>query len=111
MKNNIINYIEQKYIKKKKLKKIKIGNIINVQIWVIESNKKRLQSFKGIIISKKNKGINTSFILRKISYGEGVERLFKLYSPIIHKITVIKNSKNIKKSKLYYLRKYNKKIN
>ncbi len=112
MKNSIINYVEKKNINNNNIKiNFITGDVLEVKIWIIELNKKRLQIFKGIVISIKNKGINSSFILRKISYGEGVEKLFKIYSPIIYSIKIIKKNKKIKKSKLYYLRFNKNKIN
>ncbi len=107
MKNYLINYVEKKYIKNDICLNIKIGYILRVQIWVIEFNKKRLQSFQGIVISIKNKGINSCFILRKISNGEGIERLFKFYSPIINKIIIVKKNTKKSKAKLYFLRDKN----
>ncbi len=104
MKNNIISYVERKNIKINKKINFITGDIIEVKIFIIELNKNRLQSFKGRVISIKKKGINSCFILRKVSYGEGIERLFKFYSPLIHSINIIKKNKKVKKSKLYYLR-------
>ncbi len=107
MKNNIISYVEKKSFKYKKFPLFKVGYILNIKIWVIEGDKKRLQSFKGIVISIKNNYLNFSFLVRKISYGEGVEKLFKINSPVIHSIIVCKK-KRFRKSKLYYLRYKNK---
>ncbi len=107
MKNNIVSYVEKKCFKYKKFPLFNVGYILDIKIWVIEGEKKRLQSFKGIVISIKKKYLNFSFLVRKISYGEGVEKLFKINSPIIHSIIVCKK-KNFRKSKLYYLR-YKKK--
>ncbi len=104
MKNRIIDYVEKKNVNLSKKINFITGDIIEVKIWVIELNKNRLQSFKGKVISIRNIGINSCFILRKISYNEGVERLFKFYSPIIYSINIIKKNKKINKSKLYYLR-------
>lgn len=102
--NNIIKYIENKYFKNKNIYNFRTGYVLKVKIWIIEGEKKRLQSFKGILISIKNIGINSSIILRKISYGEGVERIFKIYSPMIHSIKICKKY-FFRKSKLYFLRK------
>ncbi len=104
MKNNIISYIEKDNININKKINFISGDIIEVKIWIFELNKKRIQSFKGKVISIKKKGINSCFVLRKISYNEGIEKLFKFYSPLIHSINIIKKNKKIKKSKLYYLR-------
>ncbi len=104
MKNKIISYVEKKNFNINKKINFITGDIIEVKIFIIELNKKRLQSFKGKVISIKKRGINSCFTLRKVSYGEGIERLFKFYSPLIHSINIIKKNKKIKKSKLYYLR-------
>lgn len=88
-----------------------VGYILEVQIKIEENENIRLQSFEGVVISKKNKGLNSTFTLRKISYNEGIERVFPTYSPIIHKI-IIKKCNLFKKAKLYYLRyKIKKNIN
>lgn len=79
------------------------GNTVEVKIWVIEGNKRRLQLFEGIIIAIKKRGLNSSFIVRKISSGEGVERVFQMHSPIIENIE-IKKFGVVRKAKLYYLR-------
>ncbi len=102
MKNKLISYIENKYLKKK-IPFLKSGYVVEVKLWIIESSKKRLQIFKGIIISIKNKGLNSSFVLRKFSYGEGVERIFFIHSPLIYSI-LIKKKIFFRKSKLYFLR-------
>ncbi len=106
MKNKLINFVEKKYFKNK-IPILKSGYIIEVKLWIIEGSKKRLQIFKGIIISIKNKGLNSSFMLRKLSYGDGVERLFLIHSPLIHSI-LIKKKIFFHKSKLYFLRKKKK---
>ncbi len=108
MKNKIISYIEKKQMFNK-FPFFKTGYFLEVKVWVIEGDKKRIQSFEGLVISKRNKGLNTSFVLRKLSHGIGVERVFQLYSPIINDI-IIKKIKKFKKSKLYYLRYNNKKF-
>ncbi len=111
MKNKLISYVENKYniINNINIPKFRVGYFLEVKIWVIEGNKKRIQSFEGLVISKINKGLNSSFILRKISYNEGVEKLFKIYSPIIYSI-IVKKKRKFRKSKLYYLRFNNKKF-
>ncbi len=109
MKNKILNFVESNYIYKNINLKFKVGNLLEVKIWVFEGKKKRIQSFEGIVIAKRNRGINSSFTIRKISYGEGVERVFHVYSPIIKNI-IVKNIKKVRKSKLYYLRYSNKNL-
>ncbi len=106
MKNKLIDFVEKKYFKKD-IPILKSGYLIEIKLWIIESSKKRLQTFKGVIISVKNKGLNSSFILRKLSYGEGVERLFLIHSPLIYSILIVKKF-FFNKSKLYFLRKKKK---
>ncbi|MFI4853237.1 MAG: 50S ribosomal protein L19 [Candidatus Makana argininalis] len=100
--NNIINIVENKYIDKK-IPLFKTGDYIEVKIFITENNKKRIQNFEGIVIALRNRGINSSFTVRKISNGEGVERVFERYSNIIKKITIKKHG-IVNKSKLYYIR-------
>ncbi|WP_343183412.1 50S ribosomal protein L19 [Buchnera aphidicola] len=100
---NIIHQIETKQIKKN-IPKFNSGDTIEVKVWVMEGSKKRLQSFEGIVISKKNRFLQSSFCVRKISNGEGVERVFQTHSYNIKKI-FIKRKGKVRKSKLYYLRK------
>ncbi|WP_343187647.1 50S ribosomal protein L19 [Buchnera aphidicola (Periphyllus koelreuteriae)] len=100
---NIIHKIEKKQIKKN-IPKFNSGDTIEVKVWVMEGSKKRLQSFEGIVIAKKNRFLQSSFCVRKISNGEGVERVFQTHSYNIKKI-FIKRKGKVKKSKLYYLRK------
>ncbi|WP_343188093.1 50S ribosomal protein L19 [Buchnera aphidicola (Ceratoglyphina bambusae)] len=104
-----MNKTIQKIEKTKILKNIpnfKTGDTINVQIWIFEGEKKRIQNFEGIVIALRNRGFRSSFTVRKISNGEGVEKVFKKYSPIIKKIEIKKYGK-VRKSKLYFLRKFN----
>jgi large subunit ribosomal protein L19 len=79
------------------------GDTVVVQVKVKEGNRKRLQAFEGVVIAKRNRGLNSSFTVRKISYGEGVERVFQTYSPVIHDIKV-KRRGSVRQAKLYYLR-------
>ena len=106
MKN--LETFEKKYLEKiKQTKKIPIfnsGDTVIVYVKVKEKKRERDQAFEGVCISKKNAGINSTFTVRKISYGEGVERLFPLYSPNVSKIKV-KTKGNVRRAKLYYLRK------
>ena len=101
--NNIIEEYEKQYIKKD-IPDFKSGDTIEVQIKVKEGTRARLQAFVGIVISKKNRQLNSSFTMRKISHGEGVERVFPTHSNIIHSIRVLKRG-DVRKSKIYYLRK------
>ena len=79
------------------------GDTLVVQVRVAEGNRERLQAFEGVVIGKKNRGLNSAFILRKISHGVGVERTFQAHSPLIESITV-KRRGDVRKAKLYYLR-------
>ena len=87
-----------------KLPKFSSGDTIKVHLKVKEGEKERIQVFEGVCISKKNAGLNSSFTVRKISYGEGIERILPLFSPQINKIEVVKVG-SVWRSKLYYLRK------
>ena len=79
------------------------GDTVIVSVTVVEGTRKRLQAFEGVVIAKRNRGLNSSFIVRKISNGEGVERTFQVYSPLIAKIEV-KRRGDVRRAKLYYLR-------
>jgi len=93
----------QKILEKKKIPNFFSGDTIKVGVRIVEGKRERIQYFEGVCIAKKNRDINSSFTVRKISFGEGVERTFALYSPIIGSIKVIRSGK-VKRSKLYYLR-------
>lgn len=79
------------------------GDTVAVQVKVIEGSRERLQTFEGVCIAKRNRGLNSSFTVRKISHGEGVERVFQTYSPTVESITV-KRRGDVRRAKLYYLR-------
>jgi len=79
------------------------GDSVVVQVKVKEGNRERLQAFEGVVIAKRNRGLNSSFTVRKISYGEGVERVFPVYSPLIESIEIVRRGK-VRRAKLYYLR-------
>ena len=96
-------YLE-KIKQKKKIPDFNSGDTLIVYVKVKEKKRERDQAFEGVCISKKNAGINSTFTVRKISYGEGVERVFPLYSPNVSKIEV-KTKGNVRRAKLYYLRK------
>ena len=106
MKN--LETFEKEYLEKikqeKKIPDFNSGDTLIVYVKVKEKKRERDQAFEGVCISKKNAGINSTFTVRKISYGEGVERLFPLYSPNVSKIKV-KTKGNVRRAKLYYLRK------
>ena len=102
---NIIETLEKEEIARlsKKIPKFASGDTVAVGVNVVEGTRKRVQIFEGIVISKKNRGLNSSFIVRKIASGEGVERTFQLHSPLIESIEV-KRRGDVKRSKLFYLR-------
>lgn len=101
--NNIIQEFEKTQIKKN-VPKFKTGDTLEVKTWVVEGTKKRLQLFEGIVIAMRNRGLNSSFSIRRISNGFGIERVFQTHSPMIECIFV-KRFGIVRKSKLYYLRK------
>jgi len=105
MKN--IEDINKSIIKKisegKKIPEFFAGDSVKVGVRIYEGKRERIQYFEGVCIAKKNRNINSSFTVRKISFGEGVERTFSLYSPIIGSIAVIRSGK-VRRAKLYYLR-------
>jgi large subunit ribosomal protein L19 len=79
------------------------GDTLRVNVKVIEGSRERVQAFEGVCIARRNRGINSSFTVRKISYGEGVERVFPLYSPRLESIDVVRRGR-VRRAKLYYLR-------
>ena len=79
------------------------GDTVVVQVRVTEGNRQRLQAYEGVVIARRNRGLNSSFTVRKISHGEGVERVFQTYSPAISEI-VVKRRGDVRRAKLYYLR-------
>ena len=93
----------KKILAKKKIPEFFAGDTVKIGVRISEGKRERIQYFEGVCIAKKNRNINSSFTVRKISFGEGVERTFSLYSPIIGSITVIRSGK-VRRAKLYYLR-------
>jgi len=93
----------KKILEKRKITEFFPGDTIKVGVRISEGKRERIQYFEGVCIAKKNRNINSSFTVRKISFGEGVERTFALYSPIIGSIKVVRSGK-VKRAKLYYLR-------
>ena len=104
---NIIHTLEQEEIARlsagKTIPEFRAGDTVNVLVNVIEGSRKRTQAYEGVVIAKRNRGLNSSFIVRKFSSGEGVERTFQLYSPTIASIEV-KRRGDVRRAKLYYLR-------
>ena len=102
-----IEDIEKAHLKslqgKKKLPEFDAGDTIKVNVRILEGKRVRTQAFEGVCISKKSRGISSSFTVRKISFGEGVERVFQLFSPNLDSIEIIRSGK-VRKAKLYYLR-------
>ena len=99
-----INQLNAKKIAaEKKLPEFFPGDIVKIGVRITEGKRDRIQYFEGVCIAKKNRSIHSSFTVRKISFGEGVERTFALYSPIVNSIKVIRSGK-VRKAKLYYLR-------
>ena len=93
----------RKILTKKKIPEFFAGDTIKVGVRIAEGKRERIQYFEGVCIAKKNRDINSSFTVRKISFGEGVERTFALYSPIVGSIKVIRSGQ-VRRAKLYYLR-------
>ena len=93
----------EKILSNKKLTEFSPGDTVKVGVKIVEGKRERIQFFEGVCIAKKNRDINSSFTVRKISFGEGVERTFALYSPIVDSIAVIRSGK-VRRAKLYYLR-------
>jgi large subunit ribosomal protein L19 len=88
---------------KKEIPEFSPGDTVIVQVEVKEGKRERLQAYEGVVIAKRNRGLNSSFTVRKISHGEGVERVFQTYSPVVNEIKV-KRKGDVHKAKLYYLR-------
>ena len=99
---NIIDQINAEQMNKE-IPDFAPGDTVVVQVKVKEGNRERLQAFEGVVIAKKSRGLNSAFTVRKLSYGEGVERAFQTYSPAIESITV-KRRGDVRQAKLYYLR-------
>jgi large subunit ribosomal protein L19 len=104
---NLIEQIEKEEIARltanKAIPEFAPGDTVIVNVNVVEGNRKRVQAYEGVVIAKRNRGLNSSFIVRKISSGEGVERTFQLYSPLLAGIEV-KRRGDVRRAKLYYLR-------
>lgn len=104
---DLIQTLEQEEIARltagKTIPEFRAGDTVVVNVNVVEGSRKRVQAFEGVVIARRNRGLNSSFIVRKISSGEGVERTFQLYSPMIASIEV-KRFGDVRRAKLYYLR-------
>jgi len=100
--NKVIESIENPQMKKD-IPEFGPGDTVVVQVKVIEGDRERLQAFEGFVVGKRNRGLNSSFTVRKISHGVGVERAFQTHSPLIESISV-KRRGDVRKAKLYYMR-------
>jgi large subunit ribosomal protein L19 len=104
---NLLQQIESEQVERlaasRPVPKFEPGDTVRVMVRVVEGERERVQAFEGVCIARKNAGINSNFTLRKISYGEGVERIFPLYSPRITAIEVVRRGV-VRRAKLYYLR-------
>ena len=102
---NLIQEIEQEEIARlgKNIPDFAPGDTVIVNVNVVEGDRKRVQAFEGVVIGKRNRGLNSNFVVRKISSGEGVERTFQTYSPLIASIE-LKRRGDVRRAKLYYLR-------
>lgn len=100
--SKVIEAIEQEQMDKQ-VPEFSPGDTVVVQVKVKEGTRERLQAFEGVVIAKRNRGLNSSFTVRKISHGEGVERVFQTYSPVVDSVEV-KRRGDVRRAKLYYLR-------
>jgi large subunit ribosomal protein L19 len=100
--SKIIDAIEQEQMDKE-IPEFSPGDTVVVQVKVKEGTRERLQAFEGVVIAKRSRGLNSSFTVRKISHGEGVERVFQTYSPVVNSLQV-KRRGDVRRAKLYYLR-------
>jgi large subunit ribosomal protein L19 len=104
---NTLQQLEQDYMAEMKAKKtlpdFSPGDTLRVYVKVVEGQRERTQAYEGVCIARKNAGVNSSFTVRKISFGEGVERVFPLFAPIVDKVEVVRKGR-VRRAKLYYLR-------
>ena len=105
--SNLLEKFEKQQIEKlttkKRIPAFRSGDTLKVTVRITEGSKSRLQAFEGVCIARKNNSVNSNFTVRKISHGEGVERVFPLFSPIVEKIDVVRKG-DVRRAKLYYLR-------
>jgi large subunit ribosomal protein L19 len=104
---NTLQQLEQDYMAEMKAKRtipeFAPGDTLRVYVKVVEGQRERTQAYEGVCIARKNAGVNSSFTVRKISFGEGVERVFPLFAPIVDKIELVRKGR-VRRAKLYYLR-------
>ena len=101
--SNIIDELEAEQKNGKDIPDFSAGDTVVVQVRVVEGDRERLQAFEGVVIAKRNRGLNSAFTVRKVSHGEGVERVFQTFSPGIAEIKVLRRG-DVRRAKLYYLR-------
>lgn len=101
--SNIIDQINAEQMQNKTIPDFSPGDTVQVQVKVKEGTRERLQAFEGIVIAKRNRGLNSAFTVRKISHNVGVERVFQTYSPVVDSI-IVKRRGDVRRAKLYYLR-------
>lgn len=101
--SNIIQQLETEWMGGKSIPSFGPGDTVVVQVKVKEGNRERLQAYEGVVIAKRNRGYHSAFTVRKISHGEGVERVFQTYSPQVQEI-LVKRRGDVRRAKLYYLR-------
>ena len=102
MRNKYIENFEKAQVSEKNIPDFRAGDTVRLAVTIKEGEKSRIQAYEGVCIAKRNKGLNSSFIVRKISNGIGVERTFQTYSPLVESITV-KTRGDVRRAKLYYL--------
>ncbi|MBY6013946.1 50S ribosomal protein L19 [Qipengyuania gaetbuli] len=102
---NLIQQLEAEAIENlgKDIPEFRAGDTVRVGVKVVEGQRERVQNFEGVVIARSNRGMGSNFTVRKLSFGEGVERVFPLYSPIVDSITVVRRGV-VRRAKLYYLR-------
>ncbi|MES1926797.1 50S ribosomal protein L19 [Salinisphaera sp. T31B1] len=101
--SNIIDELEAEQQSGKNIPEFSAGDTVTVQVRVKEGERERLQAFEGVVIAKRNRGLNSAFTVRKISHGEGVERVFQTFSPNLAEVKVLRRG-DVRRAKLYYLR-------
>ncbi len=104
---NLVQKLEAKHLEEltanKEIPSFKAGDTVRVNVRIVEGNNERVQAYEGVCIARKNRGLHSSFTVRKISHGEGVERTFPLYSPRLESIELVRSG-DVRRAKLYYLR-------
>ncbi|TAM12949.1 MAG: 50S ribosomal protein L19 [Nevskiaceae bacterium] len=101
--SKIIQQLDAEQMQGKTVPEFRAGDTVEVRVKVKEGENERLQAFEGVVIARRNRGLNSAFTVRKVSHGEGVERVFQTYSPMVAEISV-KRRGDVARSKLYYLR-------